>query len=663
MFKKTWSLLVLTALGSMVFANVDLRTNIQDIYYRGTCEEAGSITMSVNGDDFFEASTMTPVYIRIRLNQGAALCDTLVDFSGIDSFGFAHTNVPVYLAMRLEGLTGTGTTVVAPPETVSIVRWIGGESEIWLRVQTPSNQWLNDGAANLAPNTERRVAWTFGVTARNSYNRNLAPSLVSEANLPANTTDVVNIFGNPTGFAVSTLICVDVSESILEARPLNGSDLDFDTISFDSQTTDPRTVEFSSQIDTGDQTSANFSGDDTIARGEDVVCSLTVDKGGQSFADLCLIPGGQGGQDEGLVCMTDSIGINVFCSYGWNLASQVIILTPDGAPYGMYVPLSGGDPIQVATLGGTPVFAVDVTGDVEGVNGFLAFAEESDLFTVGSNILASAATLYWLGIDIDGPKVDVFVEATVCMWYQNDPTAVNLQAGVFVTNRGSIFDEAPFNGEDDDGDAGTGITADDQRQDCPPSFLFVGVIDWPFGAFLPCESDRVVIFFPYLPKLVDTDFWTGISFVNQGAVNFDDDEVEAHLYEADGSRWDASFPALPVRNQQTYVLADDDQGVGFYDDDNGIFIPVEAQDGDLVPLDKRSSGFVLGSHIGTSVLDIANPDLDGFCLIGNTVTQVIYGYLPRNMQPGVGQIGDLPILQSKTDQTFSVEYKARRLDR
>ena len=37
MFKKAWSLLALAAVGSVVFANVDLRTNIQDIYYRGTC--------------------------------------------------------------------------------------------------------------------------------------------------------------------------------------------------------------------------------------------------------------------------------------------------------------------------------------------------------------------------------------------------------------------------------------------------------------------------------------------------------------------------------------------------------------------------------------------------------------------------------------------------
>ncbi len=659
MFKKAMSLLALTALGSMVFANVDLRTNIRDIYYRGTCEEAGAVTMSVNGNDFFEASTDTPVFIRIRLDKGGKLCDTLVDFQGIDSFGGSHTNVPVYLAMRIE--SSSGALINAPSETVSIVRWKGGESELWIRVQSPSSTWVNQGGFIFAPDTSRRVAWTFGLTARSSWNRNF-PDFPAFSNLPANTNDVPAILAaaDTRGWAVSTLFCVDVSSSILTPWPALNSELEFDTISFDSATTPPWLAEFASQINLGNQTSANFSGDDTIARGIDINCSLTVDKGGPAGADLCLQPGGQNLQAEGLVCMTDGIGINLFCDYGWNRGSQIHVETPVGAPYGFQVITAGGNPIVVGLQFGEELWAVNATATANGGGGFNFYTFASDTFSAGGNILSSYIIMYFLGPDVPPNFINLDITATVCAWYTIDPQSVELQAAVYATNRGSFVDDADLNfqGLIDDGDANSGITDADQRAHCPPSLLLVGVIDWPFGTFFPCQSDDVVIFFPYLPKLVDTPFWTGISFVNQGYTNFDDDEVEIHIYEADGSRWDASFPALAIRHQQTYLLTDGDQGVGFEDSDNGVFIPVEAQDGDLVPLDKRSSAFIIASHIGTSTSNIANPDIDGFCLIGNTVTQVVYGYLPRNiMNPRFGQFNDMPPRRGK-DIKFSGAYES-----
>lgn len=75
---KKLCLLALMAAGSMVFATVDLRTTIRDVYVQGTCEETGIITFSVNGDDFQNASTAQPVYIRIRLDHAAVLCKSLV---------------------------------------------------------------------------------------------------------------------------------------------------------------------------------------------------------------------------------------------------------------------------------------------------------------------------------------------------------------------------------------------------------------------------------------------------------------------------------------------------------------------------------------------------------------------------------------------------------
>jgi hypothetical protein len=657
MLRKTWTLLVLAAVGSMVFANVDLRTNIQDIYYRGTCEEAGAVTMSVNGDDFFEASTETPVFIRVRLDKGGLLCDTLVDYQNAP----LHINRPVYLAMRLEGGAASNAVIAAPMETVSIVRWIGGEQELWLRVQAASTTWVDFGGLLRPPDVQIRVAWTFGVTARNSYNRNFTEWGALRANLPANTRNTAAITSNPgfeEGWAISTLFCVDVSESILTPMPQLNSELNFDTISYDYQTAGVFTEPFASSIRTGDQTSANFSGDDTIARGFDINCSMTYDKHGLVHADLCLIPGGQGGRDEGLVCMENDIEINIFCDYGWNANSYFYVATPTGAAYGYPVMTNAAGPIIVGYFGGDEVWGVyldaEIVDPAPAVQGWLAFSFPEDVFVAGGNYLSGFAFVYYLGPDdVAANMVEINLSAVVCMWYDNPPVDVVLTVGAWLTNRGDYYDVFPFDGTVDDGDPGTGTTIADQRQYCPWSRIHVGPIEWDFGSFDPCLSDMVSIFFPYLPKLVDTDYWTGISIVNQGLISFGEGEVIGHIYEADGSLWVVEFPPLPVRHQYTWLVADGDQGVGFYDSDAGIFLPVTAGGGDLVPMDLRSSMFVVAQAEGETIFDIIGPDLDGFCLIGNVVTLVVYGYLPRNYDNDIPfQNADMPILRAKTAPVF-----------
>jgi len=437
--------------------------------------------------------------------------------------------------------------------------------------------------------------------------------------------------------------------------PQLNSALMFDTISFDWQTVGVMDERFHSSIQLGDQTSANFSGDDTIARGFDINCTITYDKYDQVFADLCLDPAGQGGQDEGLVCMENEIEINVYCEYGWNGQSYFYLAMPTGAAYGFPVITVGGDPWVILTFtDGSEGWQVAVSATIRSpapvTQMWVPFAFPEDVFVAGGNYLASLAfVMYWpwTSPDVPGPLVQIPITATVCMWHDNPPADVIITVGAWISNHGLPFDEAPFDGAD-------------QTQWCPWSFIHVGPIEWHFGSFLPCMSDRVSIFFPYLPKLIDTDYWTGISIVNHGLISFGEGEVMGHIYEADGSLWIVEFPALPVRNQYTWLVTDGDQGVGFYDDDAGIFLPVTAGGGDLVPMDLRSSMFVFAQAEGESLLDILGPDLDGFCLIGNIVTLVVYGYLPRNKYPdvldmfGFAQTGDMPILTTKDKPVFDL---------
>jgi len=262
MLKKAWSLVALAALGSVVFANVDLRTNINDVYYRGSCEEAGAVTMSVNGDDFREASTDTPIYIRVRLMSNATLCQTLVGCPAV------HTlSDPIYLAVRLEGVNpGAGSvTLNVHEEAVSIVRWIAGERSIWLRVQQASSDWIDRGAITFPPTSEFSVAWTFGLTELQSLDEN--DDLFA--------ADLANRDSNSWG----TKLCVNLSAATINPYPANDSILVFDTISWNWQT-EPMASQHCApeEIVWGQQAGVNFSGDDSIARGYDVECWVSAAK-------------------------------------------------------------------------------------------------------------------------------------------------------------------------------------------------------------------------------------------------------------------------------------------------------------------------------------------------------------------------------------------------
>ena len=152
-------LLAVCLLGGPAFATVDIETTLRDIYYRGTCERAGSMTFRVEGDDFFEPFQDKPCFIRVKLDKGARLCETLVDIRGP---GKPHR--PLYLAMKVEG---NGTRFLnASWDSVAIVRWRAGEDQIWLRIATSSSTWIKtaDGET-YPPNRDFTVSWEFAVSA------------------------------------------------------------------------------------------------------------------------------------------------------------------------------------------------------------------------------------------------------------------------------------------------------------------------------------------------------------------------------------------------------------------------------------------------------------------------------------------------------------------
>lgn len=648
-------LLALFAAGSMVFATVDFRTTIRDVYVDGTCEETGIITFSVNGDDFPTASTATPVYIRLRLDHAAKLCKTLVwTRVGIDGNPDPVTVLPIFLPISFEENL-LGDTIAALPETVSIVRWKRGEPEIWLKVQTPTDTWVAAGGVSLGPpQNTRRVRWTIGVTARTSWEANQPQFMVGEANLPSATRTVV---APDMTTAVSTLICVDLTSSNLEPlpEPAELSILNFDPVSFDWTTTGvdgPDAASTPAGIFLGPQVQTSYSVDTRIARGYDFICIGTMPDKVDPFvvAPLCLTPGsGQFGQADGLVCITNTKRVRVNCgsSWGFHRFSVVHLETPIGSSYGFLVDLDDdGDPIDASDV--EPSLPENIYYLLDGALS-LSIASSSaygaQIFSAQPGIfLTRDAEVQYTGVGVQG-TIEFVITATVCMWYEEDPTDVVLDTTIFASNRDGVLDDLPYNGPD-------------QVRFCDPSLRLAYQFDWNFGRFVECRSISCArIFFQYVPRVFDTDFFAGLAIVNQGSGDLT--SVEGFIYEADGSSWDVDFGPLPLRNQKTYLYGDADGVVGFEDVTDGpggpVIVPV-SNDGDLVLGDHRSSMFVVGCIELFDSLGASGADIDGYLLIG-AGDSVTGAYPARNFEISrfdrdPDQDGDLPVQYDKQGLKF-----------
>jgi len=198
--------LAITLIGTLpLFADVELEVSINDVDIRGKHQLVGATTQTVNDNDFTGASNETPIFLRFSVEQGITLSETQVDLTSDDE----TLSRPIYLALELVGIDGDAR-INAPPDAVSIVRWVAGENEIWLAIESDSGTWIIDGDDNpRGPGSDIRVSFTFGISARSSYHDN---GDAERSNLPFNTREL-----EPTGVAdaVSTMICLDLSRSTL----------------------------------------------------------------------------------------------------------------------------------------------------------------------------------------------------------------------------------------------------------------------------------------------------------------------------------------------------------------------------------------------------------------------------------------------------------------
>jgi hypothetical protein len=519
------------------------------------------------------------------------------------------------------------------------VRWVEGENNFWIRVQTSSDTWVLDLQGMPLPSTPNEnvtVSWVIGLSAQASNNIN--PDWPTISNLPFNTRDPDTL--GDTDDSTSTLFCVDLSLPEGEPGGLGTIDqeslLRYDPISFDYRA-DLGNGFYSSN--TGVQTGINFTNDFFIARGKARICTVEVQ--GTKFAPgdtrLCVPAAVGNGGIEGLVKATNVISFRIRCQRGGDLITTELIpgsyINFDNGSRGLYGFLSGAD----ASFG-----LVDFNGNFI-PNGLGSGIVSGPFSAGGGNVLYSSLTLFWEGDTLS--LFDRTLTVQVCTWYYfgNPPITATLDYTVVLVNHEGAEDDPPYDGID-------------QHVRCLPSEFVIATGTWDQGNYVPCVGVPVVCFFPYLPKLFDTNFWVGVSYVNQGGVDFAAGDVEIIFYAENGDCFSAApdLP-LPIRNQMTWLIREDELGtVGLFgagiNNSDTTVIPEPCNGADPSSFGQtRMSMFLRGSFEAEFLDDVFNGDLDGYLLVGDYVTGSVDGaYLPRNYDNDIpNQNADLPIRRSK----------------
>ncbi|MDJ0836370.1 MAG: hypothetical protein QNK37_07605 [Acidobacteriota bacterium] len=252
-----YRLLLLCFATTSLWADVQIQTVIVDAYHLGNSEQLGVSSFTITGDDFASADEENPVYIRLNLEKGARLTTTLVDQGRTDSLV-----QPVYLPLWINRNDPGAVQMAAPGETLSIVRWVSGESNVWLRITTPTSVWLREGDNVFAPSGDVPVSFTLGESARGVW-ENLRDLPLDIRNLPFSTRNPQT--QGPTEDAVSTLMCIDLSEGDLAITGLD-SLLAFNLTDYDAGV-DLGGGVYSAQE--GQALNTIFTGDARVARGRD----------------------------------------------------------------------------------------------------------------------------------------------------------------------------------------------------------------------------------------------------------------------------------------------------------------------------------------------------------------------------------------------------------
>ena len=406
------SLFIAVLLHRAVSAGVDMNHSINEVEFHGEHAQAGLFVFNVDGGDFRSASAIEPIYIRVSFDKNATLADTLVDQSSADPV----LSQPINLAIKVNA--PEGVLAAAEGDAVRIVRWVAGESHFWVEVRQSSNFWLNVGGQLFGPNSTHKVSFEIGGSARGTDYANDSDVQLRPSNLPFNTRANTAAEGDFAD-AVSSLMCVDLSDATLLADGTFNSLLGYDLVTYDHLANQGGGLYDGSGAN---NTGISFSDIFYVARGRIRECEGT--QGMETTAGM--------GFNQGLATIRHTYGLNLSCAFGGQALStqfnpgsflRLTVTTPN-------VGFPGADAASYSSLPGEVVLNND---SAITVNGVTLYQELDLVFTGTAFVLAFPQA------------VDAFLNLSFSP--QNGHN-FHVAQSVHIANHEGPRDEAPYDGAD-----------------------------------------------------------------------------------------------------------------------------------------------------------------------------------------------------------------------
>lgn len=224
MLKAPFTTSFLTLFSLSVLA-IDVGTSVASVSHENNYQVVGSFTLTINDDDFANASDDNPIYIRFTLSRSKGWSHSLVDLSRDD--------LPaINLAIYPEGQTTLNPAI--PFTAVQLVRYKQGENSAWIKVTNSSSNWVQDGADYRGPSVSHPVSITVGVSALNSVrsgghtytngNENSEYDILADTRLSVDYRDTPE-FGNGDLETISFIAFDAQTRGVEDGSPSPGENL------------------------------------------------------------------------------------------------------------------------------------------------------------------------------------------------------------------------------------------------------------------------------------------------------------------------------------------------------------------------------------------------------------------------------------------------------
>ena len=443
-------------------ADIEMSESLVSVFFRGEQVLAGALTISVQGNDFSGASVNDPKYIRIELGLGAVLAENLVDLTSPDE----RLSTPIFLAMTMA--SNKNARLVAAPDTVSLVRWVAGESEFWIRVQSDSGQWVEQAGQLTAPNEACPISWSLGIHAGRSAEL-VATIPLERKNLPFNSRDpLLSRDSQDFAKAVSTNLCVDLKQSSLAA---SGSNAFLFYL--------PSAQGFRAETSVGvykpiDPLAVIFSGNFEVAEGRDRHCGASLKAA--SYLKVCPEP------DAAFSEVRSLVEFRANCVQGNGFLETV---------------LRNGARLRLSSRHGLIGFKPDLlitTGPTSWE------IQKGDRFSSEGHELYRTIELLWTGGVISLKDLSLELELTTGYAWEEGPQEIVIEWSFQGPSGAANTNEPPLDGLD-------------QRRGCSPDLIFFGQGETVLGNFGCRLAGRRVI--PHVTRQ-NGGFRTLILVTNQG---------------------------------------------------------------------------------------------------------------------------------------------------